>query len=54
MRTENGKIHTDYDIRLGGGTIMRTDRGIAGSIGGGGPEIVFKSFNGSIYIRKKQ
>ncbi len=53
MRTENGKIQTDFDIRLGGGTVMRTDRGISGTIGGGGPDIQFKAFNGSIYIRKK-
>jgi DUF4097 and DUF4098 domain-containing protein YvlB len=54
MRTENGKIHTDFDIRLAAGAITRTDRGLAGTIGGGkGPDIQFKGFNGSIYIRRK-
>jgi DUF4097 and DUF4098 domain-containing protein YvlB len=53
MRTANGKIHTDFDVRLNGGEAIRMDRGISGTINGGGPEIVFKAFNGSIHIRKK-
>jgi hypothetical protein len=53
MRTTNGKIHTDFDLRLGGGEAIRMDRGISGTINGGGPEIVFKAFNGSIYLRKQ-
>ncbi len=54
LRTENGRIHTDFDIRLSGGTVIRTDRGLSGTIGGpGGPDVQFKAFNGSIYLRKK-
>jgi DUF4097 and DUF4098 domain-containing protein YvlB len=56
LRTENGRIHTDFDIRLTGGTVIRTDRGLAGAIGGSGgaaPDLQFKAFNGSIYLRKK-
>lgn len=54
LRTENGRVHTDFDIRLTGGTVIRTDRGLAGSIGGtGGPDVHFKAFNGSIFLRKK-
>lgn len=53
MRTTNGKIHTDFDLRLAGGEAIRMDRGISGTINGGGPEIAFKAFNGSIHVRKK-
>jgi hypothetical protein len=54
LRTENGRINTDFDIRLSGGTVIRTDRGLSGTIGGpGGPDLQFKAFNGSIYLRKK-
>jgi hypothetical protein len=53
MRTTNGKVHTDFDVRLGAGEAIRMDRGISGTINGGGPEIHFKAFNGSIFIRKK-
>jgi DUF4097 and DUF4098 domain-containing protein YvlB len=53
MRTTNGKIDTDFEIRLAGGEAIRMDRGISGTINGGGPEVVFKAFNGSIRIRKK-
>jgi hypothetical protein len=53
LRTENGRIHTDFDIQLAGGLPIRTDRGIAGKIGGGGPDLQLRAFNGSITIRKK-
>ncbi|BDC51646.1 hypothetical protein F183_A39610 [Bryobacterales bacterium F-183] len=53
LRTENGKIHTDFDLQLEGGLPVRTDRGISGRIGGGGPELQMRAFNGSIYLRKK-
>lgn len=54
LRTENGRIHTDFDLRLGGPAApIRTDRGINGTIGGGGPDLQFKAFNGSIYLRRK-
>ena len=30
------------------------DRTLTGTINGGGPEATFKTFNGTIYIRKKK
>lgn len=53
LRTENGQVHTDFDIQLAGGLPIRTDRGITGKIGGGGSELQLRAFNGSIHIRKK-
>lgn len=67
MKTDNGEIFSDFDVRLtgsghppvvegnrsGGGKYrVRFDRAVYGSINGGGPEIQFTTFNGSIYIRK--
>jgi DUF4097 and DUF4098 domain-containing protein YvlB len=66
--TFNGGVFTDFEVKLGGGTITRTNEtgdgkyvvkidrneGISGTIGGGGPEATFKSHNGSIYIRKRK
>ena len=65
--THNGHIYTDFDFKLGGGTITQSnntadgkyrvsmgDNGWTGTINGGGPEATFKSHNGTIYIRKKK
>ncbi len=67
MRTDNGEIFSDFDIKLettaaqpvteeargkGGRFRVKIDRTIKGSINGGGPEIQLKTFNGNIYIRK--
>jgi hypothetical protein len=67
MRTDNGDIWTDFDVKLdgahppqvddqrksGGKYRVRMDKTIYGSINGGGPEIQLVTFNGSIYLRKK-
>jgi hypothetical protein len=64
MKTDNGELYTDFDVRLeaasphvieensGGRHKIKQDRTTYGTINGGGPEMQFTSFNGSIYIRK--
>jgi DUF4097 and DUF4098 domain-containing protein YvlB len=67
MKTDNGEIYSDFDVKLDSGTRMvqnepgdshdgkyhvRFDHGLRGTINGGGPEFQFTSFNGQIYIRK--
>jgi DUF4097 and DUF4098 domain-containing protein YvlB len=67
MRTDNGEVYSDFDIKLspsapeqtvedgrgkGGKYKVRIDKNVKGSINGGGQEIQFKNFNGNIYIRK--
>ncbi len=66
MRTDNGEIWSDFDVKVEGGhpprvddqsdrghRHIRIDRTVYGSINGGGPEIQLVTFNGSIYLRKK-
>jgi len=66
MRTDNGEIWSDFDVKVEGGHApkvddqsehgrrhIRIDRTVYGSINGGGPEIQLVTFNGSIYLRKK-
>ena len=66
MKTDNGEIYSDFDVKLdgssrqpivegnrsGGKYKIRFDRAVYGAINGGGPELQFTTFNGSIYIRK--
>jgi len=69
MKTDNGAIYSDFDIKLSGsiGPVpgesgrqsdgryhLRFDRALTGTINGGGPEFQFTSFNGQIYIRKRK
>jgi Toastrack DUF4097 len=69
LKTDNGEIYTDFDVKLdpgshavtsdpderrGGGHHLRIDRTIRGTVNGGGPEYQFTSFNGQIFIRKKK
>jgi DUF4097 and DUF4098 domain-containing protein YvlB len=69
MKTDNGDIYSDFDVKLDSGTRfvpsasghqadgtyhLRLDRTVRGTINGGGPEFQFTSFNGQIYIRKKK
>ena len=69
MKTDNGEIYSDFDVKLDSGTRLapsasgrqgdgtyhlRFDRTLRGTINGGGPEFQFTSFNGQIYIRKKK
>jgi len=66
MRTDNGEIWSDFDVKVDGSrpaqTVeeqkgsrhrVRTDNTVFGSINGGGPEIQIRTFNGSIYLHKK-
>lgn len=67
MRTDNGDIITDFDVKVegshppqvddqrksGGRYRVRIDKTVYGTINGGGPEIQLVTFNGSIYLRKK-
>lgn len=67
MRTDNGDIYTDFDVKLdgsrppevddqrknGGHYRVRVDKTMYGSINGGGPEIRFTTYNGNIMIHKK-
>ena len=67
MKTDNGEIYSDFDIKIdystdkptvegstgkGGKFKVKLDHTMRGSINGGGPEMQFKTFNGNIYIRK--
>ena len=66
MKTDNGEIYSDFDVKLegsrqpvvegnrgsGGKYRVRFDHGMSGTINGGGPEMQFTTFNGSIFIRK--
>jgi hypothetical protein len=66
IRTDHGEVYSDFDFKLGGGAITQknesgdgkfrvtTDRTITGTINGGGTEATFKTYNGTIYIRKKK
>ncbi|RNC91906.1 MAG: hypothetical protein ED555_01980 [Allomuricauda sp.] len=64
-RTENGNVYTDFEMnqrtsadvdqkRNSKGVYKVTvDKWISGEINGGGPEILFKTLNGNVIIRKK-
>ncbi|MBV8709105.1 MAG: DUF4097 family beta strand repeat protein, partial [Acidobacteriaceae bacterium] len=69
MKTDNGDIFSDFEVKLDTGARMssseggrqpdgtyhlRFDRTLRGTINGGGPEFQFTTFNGQIYIRKKK
>ncbi|HKO04205.1 MAG TPA: hypothetical protein VJW51_05635 [Candidatus Acidoferrales bacterium] len=67
IKSDRGDIFSDFDVQMqagvprqivedgrshGGAYRVKIDKSIHGTIGGGGPEIQFTNFNGSIYIRK--
>jgi hypothetical protein len=66
LRTDHGEIYSDFDFKPGGGAItqpnntadgkfkVKMDRTISGTINGGGTETTFKTYNGTIYLRKKK
>jgi hypothetical protein len=66
LRTDHGDIYSDFDFKLGPGVItekndtvdgkfkVKMDRTITGTINGGGTEATFKTYNGTIYLRKKK
>ncbi len=65
LETQDGRIESDFEIgltprkptleddRKGGGKYRIVfDKGVVGTINGGGAEILFKTVTGKIYIRK--
>jgi hypothetical protein len=66
LRTDHGEIYSDFDFKLSGGAITQKndsadgkfkvtmDQTITGTINGGGTEATFKTYNGTIYLRKKK
>lgn len=67
IRSDRGDIFSDFDVQLqssapqqvaedsrgqGGKYRVKIDKTVHGTINGGGPEIQFTNFQGSIYIRK--
>lgn len=67
IRSDRGDIFSDFDVQLqaaapkqvvegseghGGKYRVKIDKTVHGAINGGGPEIQFTNFQGSIYIRK--
>ena len=67
LSSDRGEVYTDFDVQLqpraqppivedargrGGKYRVHLDKNIHGTINGGGQEIKFKNFQGSIYIRK--
>ncbi|MDE3195963.1 MAG: DUF4097 family beta strand repeat protein, partial [Acidobacteriota bacterium] len=68
LKTSNGSVYSDFDVKMdaegpkpvvedsrreNGKYVIRMDRGVYGSINGGGPEYRFETMNGSILIHKK-
>lgn len=68
LKTTFGAVFSDFDVKMepdaskpvvedgrgqGGKYRIRMDRGVYGSINGGGPEYSFQTMNGSILIHKK-
>ncbi|SNR14939.1 DUF4097 family beta strand repeat-containing protein [Tenacibaculum jejuense] len=64
IKSERGDIFTDYDLkskpvksktskseRTGNGYKVKVEKWIEGEINGGGPEILFKNYNGDVIIR---
>ncbi|HEY4212758.1 MAG TPA: hypothetical protein VGM84_14850 [Steroidobacteraceae bacterium] len=66
LRSDNGSVFTDFDVatlpqpapqvedtrREGGRYRIDVNRGIYGSLNGGGPDIELRTFNGNVYVRK--
>lgn len=64
LRSDNGEIYSDFDVALAprasrveedrseGRYRIAIARELAGKIGGGGPEIFLKTFNGDILLRR--
>jgi hypothetical protein len=65
MQAQQGDIYTDFDVQLqptkpkvtqeregSGGYRVRMEKAVEGTLGGGGPEFRFKTFNGDIILRK--
>ncbi len=53
MRTVNGGIWTDFEMRLAGGQTDTRHGAMSGTVNGGGVEASFTTVNGKIVIHKK-
>jgi hypothetical protein len=68
LKTTNGEVYSDFDVKMepdnskpviedgrgqGAKYRIRMDRGVYGTINGGGPEYSFQTMNGAILIHKK-
>jgi hypothetical protein len=64
MKSENGEILSDFDIKpvkrqpvvrnVEDTRIYSLEDWVIGSINAGGPEYIIRTYNGNVYIRKKQ
>ena len=67
LKSDRGEVFSDFDVQVqasvpqqtvedsrkdGGKYRVKIDKTVHGTIGGGGPEMQFTNFNGTIYIRK--
>ncbi len=62
MRSDRGEIYTDFEVLASGRPVSEHGEGrrrhfdssseVQGTVGGGGPEILFKTFNGNILIHR--
>lgn len=59
MRTDNGEIHTDFEVEVRPSTTddgrrpgFRQSETVTRTINGGGPDLELRTLNGNIYIRK--
>lgn len=67
VKSERGEIYTDFDLKTksskakvtkgensrGNAYNVKVEKWITGTINGGGPEILFKNYNGDIIIRSR-
>ena len=68
LKTDHGSVYSDFDVKMepdaskpvvedaqgkGGKYKIKIDRGVYGSLNGGGPEYRFETMNGNILIHKK-
>lgn len=53
VRTVNGSVWTDFEVRMQGGLNVRRGGAMTGTINGGGVDASFSTLNGRISIRKK-
>lgn len=67
VKSNHGSVYSDFEVTLGGSRALtekngspdgqfriRMDNTIRGSINGGGVDLTIRTFNGSVYIRKKK
>jgi len=67
LRSDSGAVFTDFDLvplpspagaqdarREGGRLRLENSRSIYGAVGGGGPEIQLRTFNGNVHVRRGQ